>query len=150
MSFYRSDSLNHMFFKVIRLHYHRMQALLDKVGIYPGQPPMLHALHMKDGQSQKELAKKLGIKPSTITVMLKRMEKGELVERRQDTEDQRISRVYLTEKGKEAWIEVKEIMKDLETECFGNFTAEDQVLLRRLLMQMHDNLEKVCDKKLEL
>lgn len=150
MSFHKSDSLNHMFFHVIRLQHYRMQALLDKVGIYPGQPPMLHALHRKDGQSQKELANKLGVKPSTITVMLRRMEKGELVERRQDADDQRISRVYLTEKGKKAWIEVKEIMKDLEAECFGNFTDEDQDLLRRLLMQMYDNLAKVCDKKLEL
>lgn len=148
MDCYKNDSLYFLFSQVIRLHYHRIRTLLDKIGVYPGQPQMLFFLHIKDGQSQKELAEKLHIKPATITVMLGRMEKAELLERRQDSEDQRVSRVYLTEKGREVWEEVSEIMKMLEGECFANFTTEEQVLMRRLLMQVRDNLEKVCDKKL--
>jgi DNA-binding MarR family transcriptional regulator len=105
---------------------------------------------MKDGQSQKELASKLEIKPATITVMLNRMEKSKLVERRQDPEDQRISRVYLTEYGREVCQEMNEIVKNIESECFSNFTMEEQVLLRRLFMQMRDNLLKVCDKKVDI
>ncbi len=42
---------------------------------------------------------------------------------------------------------MNEIVKNIESECFSNFTMEEQVLLRRLLMQMRDNLLKVCDKK---
>lgn len=33
-----------------------------------------------------------------------------------------------------------EVMKSLEKECFENFTLEEEVVLRRLLMQMRDNL----------
>lgn len=134
------DSLHYMFLEIIRLHYNRSHTLLDEIGIYHGQPPVLFILNKNDGQSQKELATKLKLAPATITVMVKRMEKANLVERRQDTEDQRVSRVYLTEEGREACKKAIEVMKDLDEECFGNFTVEEKVLLRRLLMQLRNNL----------
>ncbi|MDW8802156.1 MarR family transcriptional regulator [Clostridium sp. A1-XYC3] len=147
MDFHERDSLYMIFLEIIKLHYHRTHLLLDKVGVYPGQPPMLYALHRKNGQSQRELAEKLKIKPATITVMLSRMEKAGLVERKQDPDDQRISRVYLTDQGQEVWREVSEVVKIINNDCFNNFTSEEQILLRRLLMQVRDNLNKVCDEK---
>ncbi|MEW9094923.1 MAG: MarR family transcriptional regulator [Clostridiaceae bacterium] len=144
------DSLYHVFSQVIRLHYYRTHKLLEKIGVYPGQPPMLMALHIKDGQSQKELSDKLNIKPATITMMLKRMEKFDLVERKVDSEDQRVTRVYLTEKGKELCKEAIQVIKIIKGECFSNFTEEEKILLRRLLMQMKNNLEEACDKELDM
>lgn len=133
-------SLYYIFLEILRLHHHRTHVLLDEIGIYPGQPHLLFILNKKDGQSQKELSEKLKITPATITVMLKRMERVNLVERKQDTEDQRVSRVYLTDKGKEICSKAMGIIKNLEEECFGNFTVEEKIILRRLLMQMRDNL----------
>jgi len=147
MDFIKEDSLTYIFTQVIRLHYHRSHALLEEIGIYPGQPPLLFALWRKDGQSQKELAEHIHIKPSTVTVMLGRMEKAKLVERRSDPDDQRISRVYLTEHGKDILKEVKEVVEVLESESFANFTTEELVLIRRLFMQMRDNLSKNCKEK---
>lgn len=141
MEHFKKDSLYYVFSQVMKLHFHRAHNLLNKVDIYPGQPPMLFALHIKDGQSQKELAERLNIKPATITVMLKRMESAGLLERRADVNDQRISRVYFTDKGREAYDKVYEIMRTIDSECFGNFTIEEQVLLKRLLMQVKSNLE---------
>lgn len=141
------DSLHYIFLEILRLHHYRTHILLDEIGIYPGQPPLLFILNKEDGKSQKELADKLKITPATITVMLKRMEKANLVERKQDTEDQRISRVYLTDKGREICNKAMGIMKNLEEECFGNFTVEEKIILRRLLMQMRDNLSKANDRQ---
>lgn len=146
MKCFEEDSLYHVFYQVIGLNYRRSQMLLDKIGIYPGQPPMLFSLLHKDGQSQKELSDKLRVKPATITVMLKRMEKVGLVERRHDADDQRVSRVYITEQGKEACEELKKVMSIIHGECFDNFTEEEKILLRRLLMQVRDNLMKACEK----
>lgn len=150
MDFKESDSLYEVFLQIIRLHYHHTHMLLDKVGVYPGQPGMLFTLYKKDGQIQKDLANKINIKPATATVMLSRMEKIGLIERRQDANDQRISRVYITDKGKKVCQEVKEVMKIINAECFSNFTMEEQILLRRLLMQVRDNLLRVCNKKLDI
>lgn len=145
MDYHDPDSLQHIFYQVIRLHHQRSHMLLDKVGVYPGQPFLLFALYHRNGQSQKDLANKLNIKASTIATMVKRMEKVGLIERRQDFEDQRVSRVYITEKGMEVCKEVDKIRKVIEIESFSNFTEEEQMLLRRLLMQMRDNLKKVCN-----
>lgn len=140
-----TDSLSYMFFQVIKLQHCRMHQLLEDVGIYPGQHALLWFLNKEDGTNQKELADKLKIKPSTITVMLGRMEKAGLLERRQDSKDQRISRVYITEKGKHMYIIVEKTMKQLQEECFGNLTNDESIILRRLLMQIRDNLTKVCN-----
>lgn len=134
------DSLYAVFGQVIRYHHHRTQKMLDKVGVYPGQPPMLFALYHKDGQNQKELAKRLDIKPATATVMLSRIEKSGLVERKQDLNDQRVSRVYITDKGKEVCKECADIMRQINEKMFSNFTEEEKIIMRRLLMQMRDNL----------
>lgn len=140
------DFLYFAFLEVLRFHHIRTHMLLDEIGIYPGQPPMLFILSKEGGQSQKELADKLKVAPATITVMLKRMEKANLVERRQDTDDQRISRVYITEKGKKICKKAKDVMWNLEKECFGNFTVEEKVILRRLLLQVRDNLQVSSEK----
>lgn len=136
------DSLYFVFLELIRVHYQSTHALLDKIGVYPGQPPLLFILNKNNGLSQKEIADKLSIKPSTITVMLKRMESGNLVYRKQDSEDQRVSRVYITEEGKKLCVKAIEITNSLQEVCFENFTAEEKVILRRLLMQMRDNLQR--------
>lgn len=134
------DSLHYLFIEILRLHHLRTHTLLNEVGIYTGQPPLLFILNKEDGLSQKELAEKLMIAPATLTIMLKRMEKANLVKRKQDIHDQRISRVYITSKGREVCIKAKGALKNLEQECFGNFTMEEKIILRRLLMQMRDNL----------
>ncbi|HEX7712714.1 MAG TPA: MarR family transcriptional regulator [Bacillota bacterium] len=142
-----NDSVYTLFGRVVRLHYCRMHMLLEKVGVYPGQPPLLLTLGKTDGQSQRELAEKLRIKAATITVMVKRMESAGLVERRNDPDDQRITRVYLTDLGRVVLGKVRETLKAMEGECFCNFTAEEQIILRRLFMQMRENLLKVCGKE---
>lgn len=143
------DSLYAVFGQVMRFHYCRAHMLLEKLGVYPGQPPLFFALAKHEGQSQRELAKILYIKAATITVMLKRMEAGGWIERRPDENDKRVSRVYLTEQGQKLLSEVKGTLKNIEVDCFSNFTAEEQILLRRFFMQMRDNLIKACNDNYE-
>ena len=147
MKYLEKDSLYYVFLEILRFHHYRTHVLLEEIGVYPGQPPMLLILNKKDGQSQKELADKLNLAPATITVMLKRMEKANLVVRKQDDEDQRISRVYITEEGKEICKKASRVMRNINEECFGNFTMEEKVILRRLLMQIRDNLIIANEKK---
>ena len=146
MSCHESHSLYRVFCQVVRFHYYRTYTLLEKIGVYPGQHPLLFSLDKKGGQSQKELAARLHIKPATMTVMLNRLEKSEMIKRCPDDDDRRVSRVYLTEKGRKASCEVKKILKTIDEECFGNFTAEERALLRKFLMRMRDNLLSVIDQ----
>ncbi|WP_058300890.1 MarR family winged helix-turn-helix transcriptional regulator [Gorillibacterium timonense] len=137
----RRDSLYHLFSQIIRLHFMRVHAHLEKIGLYPGQHPVLFILkHHKEGLSQRELADHMKIKPATITVMLKRLENAQVVTRRPDPVDQRITRVYLTEKGLALTGEMEQALMEIDRELFSHITVEEQALLRRLFMQMRDNL----------
>lgn len=117
--------------------------------VHQGQGGLLVALHFENGQTQKELAHIMGRKPATMTVMIQRMEKNGLVRKEQDKEDQRTTRIYITEKGEEEYKKVQAIWEQMEEEMFTNFTVEEKVIFRRLLMQVQSNfLEKMPDAKL--
>lgn len=140
MEILSKDSSYYIFLEVIRFHYYRTHVLLEEIGVYPGQPPMLFILNQEDGLSQKKLANKLKIKPSTIAVMLKRMEKANLIVRKKDDKDQRISRVYLTEKGKKVCEDTIKVVKQIERECFKDFTEEEKETLKSLFLKMKNNI----------
>jgi len=140
------ESLDFLLAQVCRLHHTRARALLEGIGLYRGQPPLLFALWEKEGRTHSELADILSVQPSTITKMLKRMERAGFVERRQDLDDQRVSRVYLTDAGRVIQNEVQQVFLALEEETFDGFTLEERALLRRLLARIRDNLTGVMGK----
>jgi DNA-binding MarR family transcriptional regulator len=82
------------------------------------------------------------VKPATVTVMLNRMVKNGHVERRPDPQDQRVSRVYLTDKGRAAVDEVRAALHTSEDRVLEGITPEEKMLLRRLLIHMFDNVKK--------
>src|SRR2546430_8771976 len=80
------------------------------------------------------------VEPPTATKMLQRMERAGLIERRPDPEDARVSRVYLTERGRELEQPVLDVWKQLEDQTVAHLSSTEQALMRRLLMQMSTNL----------
>jgi DNA-binding MarR family transcriptional regulator len=129
--------------QVCRMHHRRAHDLLEELGLYRGQPRLLHALWEREGRTHSELAERLHVQPATITKMLQRMQEAGFVQRRRDTEDQRVSRVYLTAAGREIQERVREVWRQLEDEALAEFTPEDRTLLRRFLTQIRDNLARV-------
>lgn len=140
MDFQEEESLHMIFGQIMRLHFQRWHFLLDELGVYPGQPPLLFALYHQDGINQKELSQKLLVKPATVAVMIQRMEKAQLVERRADENDRRVSLVFIQPKGVEIVQKLDGRIKEIEAECFQNFTEEEKILIRRFFLQMKDNL----------
>lgn len=141
MDFHYADALTHLMGHVVKLYRHNVDLLLQDYDVFPGQPPLLLRLAETDGQMQKELARRIHVKPATLTVMINRMQKAGLVERRPDPHDQRVARVYLTEKGRRAADAVKEALRTIESRCLEHFSLEEKLLFRRLLKQMLDDLE---------
>ena len=116
--------------------------LLRDLKIHPGQCGMLWGLSQNDGLSQKELASKMGITPPSITVMIRKMEAEDLIEKHQDEKDQRITRIYITEKGRKIAENMDDALHQLEKEAFANMSEQEIMLLHRLLLQMKENLIK--------
>jgi DNA-binding MarR family transcriptional regulator len=139
-----SESLDQLLAQICRLKHARVQALLETLGLYEGQPSMLRALWSQEGLTHTDLAKRLRVQPATITKMIKRMEKAGFVERRPDPQDERVSRVYLTETGRAVQADVRDVWHTLEKEAFAYLTEEQRAQLRHLLLQIRDNLMRVA------
>ena len=134
------DSVGYTLAQVCKLHRQRADNLLNTIGLHVGQEMFLTELWRKDGIPQTELAEQLSLQPATVTNSLRRMEREDIVERHDDSDDQRVSRVYLTGKGHGLEGPVEEKWGQLESEAFAGFSLEERVLLRRLLLQVYQNL----------
>lgn len=141
------DTLDFLLANICHLHRARIQQLFEALGLYQGQPPLLRQLWEQEGLTQTELAARLKIAPATVTKMLQRMEKTGFIQRCPDSEDQRISRVYLTDAGRAVQERAEEVFRTLEAETFANLTHEEALLLRRLFLQIRDNLLQVTGEE---
>ena len=137
------NTLDFLLAQICHQHHFRANALLEAIGLYRGQPPVLFALWEQEGLTHTELAERLHNTPATITKMLQRMEKAGFVQRRADANDQRVSRVYLTEAGRAIQARVQAVWDTMEAETFAGFTDEERLLLRAFLQHIRQNLIEV-------
>lgn len=137
-----STTIGYLLAHVCRAHHVRVRALLDEMGLYRGQQFVLCALWKEEGVTHSELAERLHVHPATVSNALKRMERAGFLERRPDAEDQRVSRVYLTDAGREIRGAVETVWATLEKETLEGFSAEERVTLERLLERVYENLER--------
>ena len=139
----KQSSFLSLFMKVDRHFMTKCFGQMQELGIYPGQIPVLGLLAYKDGLSQREIAEHLRIKPPTVNVTVQRLEKAGFLYREADEKDQRISRIYLTEKGKQAKAKALERIHKNEAVMMEGFSEAEQCLLRRFLEQILVNIEKI-------
>lgn len=137
-------SLHMIMSQVMRLYFQRNYVLLDRLELHPGQVPVVMALSKNGGLSQRELSEKLTVRPSTVAVMLQRMERAGLVRRVPDEKDQRVSRVFLSEKGQTLLDRMREKMETLDQECLKDFTSEEVALLKQFMNRVRENLTAAC------
>lgn len=137
-----SESIGYLIAQTCKSHRSLAEKLLIDVGLHVGQEMILCQLWREDGLTQSELAEQLCVQPATVTKMLNRMMDSGLIERQKDAYDQRISRVYLTEQGHTLQKKVEDVWEQLEQYTIASFSLEEKVLLRRLLMQVRENLNR--------
>lgn len=124
------------------MHLSEYQAMrgLEQMDLKPGQAGILFWLGREGELSQRRLAEKLGITPPSVTTALRKLEAKGLIGKEGDPADQRIQRIHLTEAGKEMLGELKRIVGEMEQVIFRGISQEEKLLLRRLLLDMRENL----------
>ena len=135
------EYIAHLLARACKLKHQRMRQLLEGLGLYQGQPAVLRVLWEQDGLTQSELAESLHRSPSTITNMVKRMEKAGFVQRRPDPKDERISRVYLTDAGDSIKAAVNGVWRTFEEQAFAGFSEEESTVFRDFLLRLCRNIE---------
>ena len=134
------DTLDFLLLQVGRAHHNLMRRQMHTFDLCRGQPPVLFALHMKDGRSNSDLAEFLEITPATLTNKVKRMEKADLVIRSRDEEDERVSRIFLTEKGRNLMAKLQQANAEREAAMLEGFSDSE---VERLKADMHRILENI-------
>lgn len=103
--------------------------------------PQMHALEIlgsHNGLRMKELAQKMGVTTGTLTVLVDRLEKGDMVRRVPHPEDRRSIIVELTDKGHELFKEHDELHDQLTHDITVELTDEEQAVLARALQKMNN------------
>jgi len=128
------------FHQVMHSNRQLMSRKLGEHGAHPGQAFCLRELARNDGITQRDLAEQLKVTRPTVTVMLQKMEKSGLIERRSDERDQRYTRIYLTEAGATLHREMRRMLDEMVAEVIGPLSEKDQAELVRLLDALNDNI----------
>ena len=146
MDYCHSDSVQGYLKELVHLYFVKIYNQMESYGLHPGQVAVMKALDRKEGISQRELADILHIKPPTVAVSIKRMEKNGFIERKPDEKDQRITRIYLTQYGKKINQEIVELLQKNEEELFQGFEEGEKYLFKRFFKQMIENLRMSMPK----
>ena len=137
--------LNHLVIQVARAHRATALGHLSKLGLHPGQEIILMQLLRQDGQSQTQLAERLGVQAPTVSKMLQRLEVGDFVERRPSSQDNRVTLVYLSAKGRSLKQPLQDAWVALERQTGLGLSQVEHDTLVKLLERLRTNLAGESD-----
>ena len=113
---------------------------LEPFDVTPVQYGVLYCLWK--GDKTKEIAAELKLENSTISGILDRMEKKDLLKRQVSTEDRRYIKVVLTEKGAALEKPVLDTIDTANIDILADISDEEQQILKknlRLLAGLEEN-----------
>jgi len=131
--------------KIKQLHSRALAQCISDKGIdaFSGeQGKILFVLWQKDKITQKELATEIGLAKNTITVMLEKMEKNNLIRRITDENDKRKSLVILTDYAKSLKKSFDEISDEMLRKVYKGFSEEEIDKYEGYLHRIIRNLEE--------
>ena len=131
--------------KIKQLHSRALAQCISEKGIeaFSGeQGKILFVLWQKDKITQKELASETGLAKNTITVMLEKMEKNNLINRITDENDKRKSLVILTDYAKSLKRPFDEISEEMLKRVYKGFSEEEIDKYEGYLHRIIRNLEE--------
>lgn len=123
-----------------RLQHKVLAGIFSAYGLHPSQGLALKTIIRAPGMSQRELADRLRIQRATITVMLQKLERGDFIRREPDPFDQRVIRIFPTQKGEAACRFTDEACNDFFRCCFSNIDPRQQEQMMQLLGRMEENM----------
>ena len=109
----------------------------SETGLKGVQYPYIFFLGRHEGCRQDEIAEHLHVNKSNVTRQLEKLKCAGMIEVRRDPDDERVCRVYLTDKAKEARTEV-----DIAVDKWNN------IITARLTQEEADCLKTLLDKAL--
>lgn len=125
--------------------------LNKNIGLRLAQSKVIYVLSLHTGMTQRELADKVGIETPTLAVMIDKMEKERLVIRKNDKQDRRIKRIFITSKADrmvDAMIQSALSIRKIATKNLSEKDVKNTLeTLNKLTLNLQDYWDSVNNKK---
>lgn len=122
--------------------YNKLEERLAKYELVKGQAHLLLLIRDNDGCTQKELANFVGVKYSSMSERLNKLERNGYIARATDEENMKYKRIFITSEGKTAVIQCRKIIKELNEQMYKGMTKKDKMQFEEYLQKMIRNLTK--------
>ncbi|MFD1952839.1 MarR family winged helix-turn-helix transcriptional regulator [Paenibacillus thailandensis] len=143
MDFSLHESISYWIKKIYQETGHLYNERLAQYGLTTAQVSVLALLwNSGDGQTQKDLHEKLRIRPASLSNVLDMLVAGGWVMRKQDSDDARVKRIYLTEAGFAQKSVCADILADIEQHVRKNLAPEETAVLLMWLKKIEGSLRK--------
>ncbi len=128
--------------RLMRTMYDRRMAPL---GLTRSQWWVLNHLYFHQGISQTDLASLLDIEKATVGRLLDRLEAKGWVDRKNDAQDKRTKRVYLTEQVQPTLQIMRDMAAVTRDEAVRTLSKTERKQLRAMLQRMRDDLSGITN-----
>lgn len=143
---HKAEKINYIT-QLLRLHLkklHRLFAKFSKVSdLTLQQAYILVYLAHHPGSIQKEIADSFNLRKSSVTSIVKNLEKDGYISRRTDPESARNKRVYLTNKGEKEIKKLYQIFTVIDTNLAQALTENELDDLTQLMSKLNDHIDKM-------
>ena len=110
---------------------------ISKFGLNLTDFSVLDLLFQKGEQTTQKIGEKMLITSGSITYIVNKLEKMELICRNKSEIDKRITYIKLTKKGRETIFELLPLQIEKINEIFSDFSREDLINLNHLLKKFN-------------
>jgi MarR family transcriptional regulator for hemolysin len=117
-----------------------------QLGLTPSQWKIILALSMTDGLTQKEIADRIYVDGSTLVPIIDKMEENGLVERKSDSKDRRINRIFLTKKSESTVDSIITIAIQLRKIIYRGISESDLEMIKTILKSVIKNSENALSE----
>ena len=117
-----------------------------QLGLTSAHWKVILALNVSDGLTQKELADKIYIDSSTLVPVIDKMEQNGLVERKADSKDRRINRIFLTKKSESTINSITLIILQLRKMIYSGISASEIDLVKKTLKTIIKNSDATTNE----
>ncbi len=128
--------------KIIQRKYYILEMRLSKYDLVKGQADLLLLIKDNNGITQNELASLEGIKDSSMSVRIHKLEKLGYIIREVDSENLKKKRVYITTSGKTASVQCRRILNEFEKQLYKGFAKKDKKQLEKYFEKILHNIKK--------
>lgn len=118
----------------------RLRERVEPFGVASGMWYFLRLLWQKDGLTQRELSRRIGLMAPTAVAALNAMGRRGLVKRVKDTADRRKINVFLTERGMALRDQMLPLAHEINAEGLRHLSKEETKTLLHLLKRIQADL----------